>query len=933
MAAVSCAVPATDRPQGSLSVSVATDSSARSIRPDFEASIDTVNLTLALNGSATVVSKTFSTTNGAALFENLETGNWMLTADAFKAGAKVGTGSLTVAISGGSQSVVVPITFTRGSTASAFSIPLVWPASSGVDYATASIDGAAAAELPITATAATATAPATCAATVSSSLTPGAHSLKISFRRGGAAGTEAGTFVEYVNVYSGYTVYAHVKGDGSVETAWNFSASDFLGSNANLAGIAVTASGTPLDIGFSSATTAYTVGIGAATSVTVTPTGSIAGQYITWSLNGGAAAGLPSGSSASFTPGDANSLVISVRAPDGATTKNYTLTINKTGGATVSFSLNPGFAGLTVTPASTLAPTGAEIDFTVAASGAVSSAYDWYVDGIKNTLATGSTFTYDALQGSHSIGVVVTAGGIRYSGNAFVTGYAASSAPWYHGNGADSGAGPDDGTQGNGTIYVLWDNTTDRGGIPFVRSGYTFTGWNTKPDGTGTHYAAGAPYTFDDFDVAFYAQWANAAPSAPTNLTITANGTAGYATLSWTDPAEKDIAYVRVSDGTTSCDIAKGTQKKIFTGIAGNGTFTAQAYDNGGLPGPAATVSLVTIATEAEAIAYLQGFRGGTLRDSIVLACDVNLGAWTQSIATVTGMIDGGGHTITLGAGSTSGLFGTLAATSTVKNLAVTGTVSYPAGTLNSTVKFYGLLSTVSNGNLVNCSAKGSLAVNIDTTDLSCVGGIAGYISTTGIVRDCWSEMTVSVTAIATNHQLDVGGFTGYLSKGTVTGCYNISDITITCTTARQFIGGFVGKTGDAGAFIRDCYARGAVTAGDVSWDDYIGGFAGTVSTNGLIERCYSTGRVTRNGGPGLAGGFNGNLGGNYTSGPGAITDCLYDSSTSGETGTFATGKPTADMKAGNFANWDFGSVWGVDPAINDGYPYLRSFGTNTVTP
>ena len=40
----------------------------------------------------------------------------------------------------------------------------------------------------------------------------------------------------------------------------------------------------------------------------------------------------------------------------------------------------------------------------------------------------------------------------------------------------------------------------------FTRSGYTFSGWNTAPDGTGTSYAAGASFPFTADDI-LYAQW------------------------------------------------------------------------------------------------------------------------------------------------------------------------------------------------------------------------------------------------------------------------------------------------------------------------------------------------------------------------------------------------------------------------------------------
>jgi len=57
----------------------------------------------------------------------------------------------------------------------------------------------------------------------------------------------------------------------------------------------------------------------------------------------------------------------------------------------------------------------------------------------------------------------------------------------------------------------------------FTRSGYTFTGWNTAADGSGTAYADGASYSFSA-DLTLYAQWT----SLPTfSVTFDANGGLG----------------------------------------------------------------------------------------------------------------------------------------------------------------------------------------------------------------------------------------------------------------------------------------------------------------------------------------------------------------------------------------------------------------------
>ena len=49
----------------------------------------------------------------------------------------------------------------------------------------------------------------------------------------------------------------------------------------------------------------------------------------------------------------------------------------------------------------------------------------------------------------------------------------------------------------------------------FTRPGHTFTGWNTRLDGQGTPYAAGASYSFAS-DLTLYAQWEVATSPPPT---------------------------------------------------------------------------------------------------------------------------------------------------------------------------------------------------------------------------------------------------------------------------------------------------------------------------------------------------------------------------------------------------------------------------------
>ena len=70
----------------------------------------------------------------------------------------------------------------------------------------------------------------------------------------------------------------------------------------------------------------------------------------------------------------------------------------------------------------------------------------------------------------------------------------------YNGNGSTSGSAPASLTYYNkGTNATAASNT-------YTRTGYSFAGWNTKANGSGTSYAAGAPVPMNS-NITLYAQW------------------------------------------------------------------------------------------------------------------------------------------------------------------------------------------------------------------------------------------------------------------------------------------------------------------------------------------------------------------------------------------------------------------------------------------
>ena len=176
--------------------------------------------------------------------------------------------------------------------------------------------------------------------------------------------------------------------------------------------------------------------------------------------------------------------------------------------------------------------------------------------------------------------------------------------------------------------------------------------------------------------------------------------------------------------------------------------------------------------------------------------------------------------------------------------------------------------------------------ISVNFTGNNYVGAIVGAIGTSASVTGCYSSGVVYGFNNA-------GGMVGYLTSGRVDNSYNWASV--------------IRRSGSSG--------------------NVFGSFAGYVSAT--IEYCYTTGGVSVIDGTNLTGkGFAGN-----TAGSPVFTSNFFNTSTTSQaTGTGATGKTTAEMKSQTtYTGWDFMSettngtndYWGINPASNNGYPFL----------
>jgi len=168
----------------------------------------------------------------------------------------------------------------------------------------------------------------------------------------------------------------------------------------------------------------------------------------------------------------------------------------------------------------------------------------------------------------------------------------------YNGNESDGGLLPSFAISPlvSGTHVVVQRNSGT-----LTKNGFTFTGWNTAADGTGTAYAPGAIFDMPETAVVLYAQWQltpvkaawTVAPSVSGNAKATARGTfklsanpgvwAGTptptASLQWYSCTAKVAAATsvipkscKVIRGATSATLAlKSAQKKKFIAVAVTG--------------------------------------------------------------------------------------------------------------------------------------------------------------------------------------------------------------------------------------------------------------------------------------------------------------------------------------------------------------------------
>lgn len=211
------------------------------------------------------------------------------------------------------------------------------------------------------------------------------------------------------------------------------------------------------------------------------------------------------------------------------------------------------------------------------------------------------------------------------------------------------------------------------------------------------------------------------------------------------------------------------------------------------------------------------------------------------------------------------------------------------------------------------------------TLSSAIAGGLVGEAEYQSTIQNIYVTGTILArctdTGFAGHARGEAGGLVGLAWKSSLVIERCATDVGVSgigLDTAVGRGGGIIGAYSSGGGIIRNCYARGSVSATAASIA-HSGGLVGFhYGSKGSIDNCYSTGVVSGND----------ELGGLVAQWDYSTTDCFWDTETSGQPSSEGgTGKTTAEMTTqSTFTNagWDFTTIWDMAAYANNGYPYLQ---------
>jgi hypothetical protein len=344
LAATACQSPVSSMTK-TKGVTLTFSSAARTVVPNWSTTIASYDINLHCTTSTLAdITTTASSPSTSATISNVPQGTWTVSVSAFNSSSvNVGSGSGTavVASDGTSSPVAIAISDTQ-SGSGGYQFTFEFPSSVVITSVTGqlltntggTISGSAGSLVTLS-TFTTDSGTGNEVGTFSNaSIASGSYILQLTFYRGTVS---AGSYAEPVNVWDNVVSDQWLDSGGNLHAYRTFAATEFNSSDASLASLTATVSGTALALNptFASSTMAYTNG--SASAITLIPTGSVLGQGLLCQIGAGAWASINSGVPLTVSPG--STVSIKVTAPDGVTSQIYTYSLTTLFGETAPLSL------------------------------------------------------------------------------------------------------------------------------------------------------------------------------------------------------------------------------------------------------------------------------------------------------------------------------------------------------------------------------------------------------------------------------------------------------------------------------------------------------------------------------------------------------------------------------------------------------------------
>jgi uncharacterized repeat protein (TIGR02543 family) len=401
----------------------------------------------------------------------------------------------------------------------------------------------------------------------------------------------------------------------------------------------------------------------------------------------------------------------------------------------------------------------------------------------------------------------------------------------------------------------------------FTRMGYSFTGWNTATDGSGTAYADGASHDFSA-DITLYAQWMIES-NAPTVTSFSTTSPSNSLDISITDFTASDdtavtgylITESNTPPSSSDPDWTGSPPTTYATGNFGNHTLYPWAKDAAGnvsaLYGSPAAVfvcsNAVTVSSNADSgvgslrqaiadacpgvtINFDSGLSGSTihLASTLVLSKNVTIdGSTLASKITVSGDSDNNGS------GNVRIFEVNAGVTATLNNLVVTkGYSSTFAGAIHnkSTATLTINNSTFSNN---TADAAGGAILNNGTIIVNNSRFSLNTGSSGGAISNGPGSATINKSTFLSNTASTSGG--AFINSGTLT----IINSTFASNSANDGIGGGVRSDGASSelSIVNSTFsANGADSGGAIHHSSGLLSLSNVIMANSMGGDCILTG-------------------------------------------------------------------------------------------